>query len=334
MAELDKLMAKDGFWDDQEAAKAVMQERASLTDGLEALTLLTQQAEDAGVMLELSQEEQDKAAAKEATQGLEELEKGVARLEAKRLLGEPDDHRSAILAINAGAGGTDAQDWAEMLLRLYTRFAERQGFELSVLDLQEGDEAGIKSVTLEVNGYQAYGLLKGEAGIHRLVRISPFDASHRRHTAFASLSVSPQVDEDIEIEINDNDLRIDTFRASGAGGQHVNKTSSAVRITHLPTGTVVQCQNEKSQHRNRDMAMKVLRARLYEMELAKRQAEKQEAYDNKREIGWGSQVRSFVLAPYRLVKDHRTGVEVGNVDAVLDGDLDSFVQGYLLWRSQ
>ena len=327
-------MAKDGFWDDQEAAKEVMRERAGLVDGVEVLTQLSQQAEDAAVLLELSQEEQDKAAAKEVAQGLEDLEKGVARLEAKRLLGEPDDHRAAILAINAGAGGTDAQDWAEMLLRLYTRFAERQGFEVQILDLQEGDEAGIKSVTLEVNGHQAYGLMKGESGIHRLVRISPFDASHRRHTAFASVSVSPQVDDDIEIEINDNDLRIDTFRASGAGGQHVNKTSSAVRITHLPTGTVVQCQNEKSQHRNRDMAMKVLRARLYEMELAKRQAEKQQTYDNQQEIGWGSQVRSYVLAPYRLVKDHRTGVEVGNVDAVLDGDLESFVQGYLLWRSQ
>ncbi|MCB2192027.1 MAG: peptide chain release factor 2 [Deltaproteobacteria bacterium] len=334
LAELDKLMAKDGFWDDQDAAKEVMQERSGLTESLEALESLTSQAEDAEVMLELSQEEQDKEAAKEAAAGLEALERGVARLEAKRLLGEPDDHRSAILAINSGAGGTDAQDWAEMLLRLYSRFAERQGFEVKMLDLQDGDEAGIKSATLEVNGPQAYGLMKGEAGIHRLVRISPFDASHRRHTAFASVSVSPQVDEDIEIEINENDLRIDTYRASGAGGQHVNKTSSAVRITHLPTGTVVQCQNEKSQHRNRDMAMKVLKARLYELELAKRQAEKQEAYDSQQDIAWGSQIRSYVLAPYRLVKDHRTGVEMGNVDAVLDGDLEEFVQGYLLWRSQ
>ncbi|MCB2228469.1 MAG: peptide chain release factor 2 [Desulfarculaceae bacterium] len=334
LAELDKLMAKDGFWDDSDAATEVMKERSLLEQGIESLTALSQQAEDAEVLLELSQEEQDKAAAKEVSANLEELEKGVAKLEAQRLLGGPDDHRDAILAINAGAGGTDAQDWAEMLLRLYTRYAERQGFEVRLLDLQEGEEAGIKSATLEVNGHQAYGQLKGEAGIHRLVRISPFDASHRRHTAFASVSVSPQVDEDIEIEINDNDLRIDTYRASGAGGQHVNKTSSAVRITHLPTGTVVQCQNEKSQHRNRDLAMKVLKARLYELELEKLQAEKQEAYDNQREIAWGSQIRSYVLAPYRLVKDHRTGVEMGNVDAVLDGDLESFVQGYLLWRSQ
>ena len=326
-------MAAEGFWDDSEAAKEVMKERAELEQGIERLAALSQQAEDAEVLLELSLEEQDKAAAKEVAASLEELEKGLSRLEAQRLLGEPDDHRDAILAINAGAGGTDAQDWAEMLVRLYTRYAERQGFEVRLLDLQEGDEAGIKSATMEINGPQAYGLLKGEAGIHRLVRISPFDASHRRHTAFASVSVALQVDEDIEIEINDNDLRIDTYRASGAGGQHVNKTSSAVRITHLPTGVVVQCQNEKSQHRNRDLAIKVLRARLYELELQKRQAEKQQAYEQQREIAWGSQIRSYVLAPYRLVKDHRTGVEAGNVDAVLDGDLEQFVQGYLRWRS-
>lgn len=256
----------------------------------------------------------------------------MARLEAKRLLGEPDDHRSAILAINAGAGGTDAQDWADMLLRLYSRFAERQGFEVKMLDLQEGDEAGIKSVTLEVNGHQAYGLMKGEAGIHRLVRISPFDASHRRHTAFASVSVSPQVDDDIEIEINENDLRIDTYRASGAGAARQQDLLGGAHHppAHRHGGAVPK---RKSQHRNRDMAMKVLRARLYELELAKRQAEKQEAYDSQQEIAWGSQIRSYVLAPYRLVKDHRTGVEVGNVDAVLDGDLEEFVQGYLLWRS-
>jgi peptide chain release factor 2 len=221
-----------------------------------------------------------------------------------------------------------------MLLRQYSRFAERHGFAVQMLDLQEGEEAGIKSATLEVNGFQAYGLLKGESGIHRLVRISPFDASHRRHTAFASVYVSPQVDQDIEIEVNEADLRVDVFRASGAGGQHVNKTSSAVRITHLPTGVVVQCQNEKSQHRNKDIALKVLKARLYEMELARREAEKQKVHDSHQEIAWGSQIRSYVLAPYRLVKDHRTGVEMGNVDAVLDGDLESFVQGYLAWAAQ
>ncbi len=308
-------------------------ERTGLQQSLEAHQRMLSLLEDSEVLLELAQEESDKATAKEVEASLAKLEAGLSRLEAQRLLGGPDDQRDAIVAINAGAGGTDAQDWAEMLLRQYTRYAERQGFEVRLLDLQEGEEAGIKSATLEVLGFMAYGLLKGEAGVHRLVRISPFDASHRRHTAFASVFVSPLVDEDIEIEINENDLRIDVFRASGAGGQHVNKTSSAVRITHLPTGTVVQCQNEKSQHRNKDLAMKVLRARLYEMEMAKREAEKRQIHQDQKEIAWGSQIRSYVLAPYRLVKDHRTGMEMGNVDAVLDGDLDRFIQAYLLWRA-
>ncbi len=334
LAELDKEMAKPGFWDDADKSKAIGKERTELEQAVGGITTLLRQMEDAEVLLELAQEEGDKQAFKEVQAGLAELERGVARLEAARLLGGPDDSRSAILAINAGAGGTDAQDWAEMLLRLYIRFAERQGFGVVMLDLQEGEEAGIKSATLEVNGYQAYGLMKGEAGVHRLVRISPFDASHRRHTAFASVFVSPQVDDDIEIDIKEADLRVDVFRASGAGGQHVNKTSSAVRLTHLPTGVVVQCQNEKSQHRNKDLAMKVLKARLYEMEQAKREAEKREIHASHQEIAWGSQIRSYVLAPYRLVKDHRTGVDVGNVDAVLDGDLDAFVQAYLLWRAE
>jgi peptide chain release factor 2 len=333
LAVLDKEMAKPGFWDDPQGAKEVMRERSELEHSLISLDKLLARLEDTQVLLELAQEEEDKATGKEVAAALEELERGVARLEAARLLGDPDDGRSAIVNINAGAGGTDAQDWAEMLLRLYSRFGERQGFEVRLLDLQEGEEAGIKSATIEINGYQAYGQLKGETGIHRLVRISPFDASHRRHTAFASVFVSPQVDDDIEIEIKEADLRVDVFRASGAGGQHVNKTSSAVRLTHIPTGVVVQCQNEKSQHRNKELAMKVLRARLYEMELAKREVEKKQIHDSHQEIGWGSQIRSYVLAPYRLSKDHRTGVEVGNVDAVLDGDLDQFIQGFLLWRA-
>jgi peptide chain release factor 2 len=289
--------------------------------------------DDAEVLLELAEEEDDQATLEEASSALDIIESGLSRMEAARLMSGPDDARSAILAINSGAGGTDAQDWAEMLLRLYTRFAERQGFEIRLLDLQEGEEAGIKSATLELNGHQAYGLCKGESGIHRLVRISPFDSNHRRHTAFASVFVSPQVDDDIEIEILDSDLRVDVYRASGAGGQHVNKTSSAVRLTHLPTGVVVQCQNEKSQHRNKDLALKVLKARLYEMEMAKREAEKKETHEGLQEIGWGSQIRSYVLAPYRMVKDHRTGQEMGNVDAVLDGDLDKFIEAFLHWRA-
>ena len=327
-------MAKEGFWDDQQAAKVVMKERSELEQSLKSHKRMLEAVEDAEVLLELAMEENDSEAAKEVNSGLEDLESGISRLESARLLGGPDDGRGAILAINAGAGGTDAQDWAQILLRQYTRYAERQEYEVAILDLQDGDEAGIKSATLEVNGLQAYGMLKGEAGIHRLVRISPFDSNHRRHTSFASVQVSPQVDDDIEIEILDSDLRVDVFRASGAGGQHVNKTSSAVRLTHLPTGVVVQCQNEKSQHRNKDLAMKVLKARLYEIEIQKREAEKREQHEAQQDIAWGSQIRSYVLAPYRLVKDHRTGAEMGNVDAVLDGDLERFIQAYLLWRAE
>ncbi len=310
-----------------------MKERRELEAGLAEMKSLDGKLEDAEVLLELAREEDDPATAKEAKAALAELEAGLARLEASRLLGEPADALSAILAVNAGAGGTDAQDWAHMLFRQYSRYAERQGWETNLLDYQEGDEAGIKSATLEINGRMAYGLLKGESGIHRLVRMSPFDSNHRRHTAFASVYVSPQADDDIEIDLKEADVRVDVFRASGAGGQHVNKTSSAVRITHLPTGTVVQCQNEKSQHRNKDMAFKVLRARLYDLELKKREAEKQAIHEGHQEIAWGSQIRSYVLAPYRMVKDHRTGEEMGNVDAVLDGELTPFIQAYLLWRA-
>jgi peptide chain release factor 2 len=310
-----------------------MKERSDLEHSLKAYNRLKEKMDDAEVLLELAEEEDDQATLEEASSALDIIESGLSRMEAARLMSGPDDARSAILAINSGAGGTDAQDWAEMLLRLFSRFAERQGFEIRLLDLQEGEEAGIKSATLELNGHQAYGLCKGESGIHRLVRISPFDSNHRRHTAFASVFVSPQVDDDIEIEILDSDLRVDVYRASGAGGQHVNKTSSAVRLTHLPTGVVVQCQNEKSQHRNKDLALKVLKARLYEMEMAKREAEKKETHEGLQEIGWGSQIRSYVLAPYRMVKDHRTGQEMGNVDAVLDGDLDKFIEAFLHWRA-
>jgi len=251
-------------------------------------------------------------------------------METRRMLSGPDDGRPAIVQINAGAGGTEAQDWAEMLFRMYTRWAEVKGFSVDVVDAQPGDEAGLKSVTLVVTGQYAYGLLKAEVGVHRLIRISPFDAGKRRHTSFASLFVTPEVEDDTDIEVNESDLRIDTFRASGAGGQHVNKTDSAVRITHLPTGIVVTCSNEKSQHRNKSIAVKILKSRLYERKREEEMAKMEEMHKQKKDIAWGSQIRTYTLQPYRLVKDHRTGVEAGNVDAVLDGELDAFIESYLL----
>ncbi|EPR42353.1 peptide chain release factor 2 [Desulfovibrio sp. X2] len=254
----------------------------------------------------------------------------IEATELAELLSRPEDKSAAILEIHPGAGGTEAQDWAEMLLRMYRRWAERKEFTVEFLDYLEGEEAGLKSVTVQITGPYAYGFLKGEAGIHRLIRISPFDASGRRHTSFASVDVYPDADDDIEIEIKEEDVRVDTYRASGAGGQHVNKTSSAVRLTHMPSGIVVQCQNEKSQIRNKETAYKILRARLYEAEMRKRQAERQAQYETKDAIAWGSQIRTYTLQPYRLVKDHRTGTEIGNVDAVLDGELDQLIRNYLL----
>jgi peptide chain release factor 2 len=241
------------------------------------------------------------------------------------------DTSNAIISIHAGAGGTEAQDWVDMLLRMYLRWAEDKGFKTNILDYLAGDEAGVKSVTVFIQGKYAYGFMRSELGIHRLVRISPFDASGRRHTSFASVMVMPELDETVDVDLNDKDLRIDTYRASGAGGQHVNKTDSAIRITHLPSGIVVQCQNERSQHRNKDMAMKMLMARLYELERERKVEEQQSLHGEKKEIGWGSQIRSYVLQPYRLIKDHRTEVEIGNVDAVLDGNIDPFIKAYLLW---
>ncbi len=259
---------------------------------------------------------------------------GIAGIELSQTLGGPDDRRNAIVSLHPGAGGTEAQDWAEMLLRMYLRWADRRGYRKEILEYQPGEEAGLKSVTFTVEGDYAYGYLKAEAGIHRLVRISPFDANSRRHTSFASVFVYPEVDEDIKVEINEVDLRIDTYRSSGAGGQHVNKTDSAVRITHLPTNIVVACQNERSQHKNKAMAMKILRSRLYELELEKQKERMETFHRTKKEIAWGSQIRSYVLHPYRMVKDHRTGIEVGNADGVLDGDIDRFIQAYLLQVSE
>lgn len=285
--------------------------------------------EDALVLVDLAEEEQDSAALKEVRASAKKIDKDLDRLETLRLLSGKDDPKSAIVTIHAGAGGTEAQDWSQMLMRMYLRWCERCDYKTTIIDMLEGEEAGVKSVTFTVEGEYAYGYLRSEIGIHRLVRISPFDASGRRHTSFASVFVWPEIEDDIVVDINEEDLRIDTFRASGAGGQHVNKTSSAVRITHIPSGIVVQCQNERSQHRNKDMAMKVLKARLYELEEKKKAEERAKQESNKKEISWGSQIRSYVLQPYRLIKDHRTDVEVGNVDSVLDGNLDSFMEAYL-----
>jgi peptide chain release factor 2 len=278
--------------------------------------------------------EEDPETLKEVQTRLKNLETHLARMEFNKLLSGEEDAAHAIVAIHAGAGGTEAQDWAEMLLRMYLRWSERRGFKSEIIDQLPGDEAGLKSVTFTVEGKYAYGYLRSESGIHRLVRISPFDAGGRRHTSFASVFVYPEVEDDILIHINESDVRVDTFRASGAGGQHVNKTSSAIRLTHLPTGIVVQCQNEKSQHRNKDMAFKVLKARLYELELEKKEEKKKEIHEGQADIAWGSQIRSYVLAPYRLVKDHRSQLEIGNVDDVLDGGIDPFIEAFLWLKNK
>jgi peptide chain release factor 2 len=278
----------------------------------------------------VAKEEKSDEALTEAVAKVAAIRTEMAQTELKQLLGGPDDRRNAIVTLHPGAGGTEAQDWAEILLRLYLRWCDRRGYRKEILEYQPGEEAGVKSVTFLVEGDYAYGYLKAEAGIHRLVRISPFDANSRRHTSFASVFVYPEVDDDIKVEIDEADLRVDTYRSSGAGGQHVNKTDSAVRLTHLPTNIVVACQNERSQHKNRAMAMKILKSRLYDLEIEK-QKEKMETYHKtKKDIGFGSQIRSYVLHPYRMVKDHRTNVEVGNADAVLDGDIDPFIEAYLM----
>ncbi len=291
------------------------------------------QIEDMETLLEMAVEEKDTSLYEEIHGEQKDLEKKLEKLEFEFMLSGEHDHNSAILEIHSGAGGTDSQDWADMLLRMYIRWCEKKGYKTQSLDSLAGEEAGIKSATVMVTGEYSYGYLRAEIGIHRLVRLSPFDAGHRRHTSFASVFVYPDIEDEVEIEINESDLRIDTFRAGGPGGQHVNTTDSAVRITHLPTGIVVQCQNERSQHRNRDLAMKVLRARLYEHEMEKKAEEMEKLQGEKRDIAFGNQIRSYVLHPYRMVKDLRTGVEVGDVDRVMDGDLDNFIEAYLKMQS-
>lgn len=295
---------------------------------------ISKELEDAEVLSELSAEEDDQNTGAEVQDKLATLFKRVESLEFTRILGDPEDPNDAIMSINSGAGGTEAQDWTEILLRMYLRYCEMSGFDVEMLDNQPGDEAGVKSCTFLAKGAYAYGYLKGESGVHRLVRISPFDSNKRRHTSFSSVFVSPVIDDDIEVEIDDKDLRVDTYRASGAGGQHVNKTDSAVRITHIPTGVVVSCQNERSQHQNRATCMKILKGRLYELEKQKQQEKLDDLESTKKEIGWGSQIRSYVFHPYRMIKDHRTGFETGNVDPVMDGDLSEFIKNYLLYSSE
>ena len=317
-----------GFWDDNETAQAVLRERTSIEKILDCWDGLVRKAEDIRVLIELGGEVEDEASLAEAHELNAELEKGVEAAEFQRMLSGPHDRSSCYLSINSGAGGTESQDWAEMLLRMYLRYCERKGWKTEITEYQPGDEAGMKSCTVTVTGEFAYGYLRAEAGIHRLVRISPFDSNARRHTSFASVFAFPEIADDIEVKIIETDLRIDTYRSSGSGGQHVNTTDSAIRITHMPTGIVVACQSERSQHSNKASAMKVLRAKLYERELQEREAKAAELSADKKDIGWGSQIRSYVLDQSRI-KDLRTNVEVGATDKVLDGDLDQFMEASL-----
>jgi len=329
IAELEKKSAADGFWNDPGTARHILKEIATAKGWVDGFNTLERRKEDAAALWDMATEESDDSALTEVASDIEKLVADVDAFEFRSLLSGEDDPNNAILTIHAGAGGTESCDWAEMLLRMYTRWIERRGFQFETLDYASGETAGIKSATLEVRGDYAYGYLKAEVGVHRLVRISPFDANKRRHTSFASVFVLPEVESDVEIELRDEDLRIDTYRASGAGGQHVNKTSSAVRITHIPTGTVVQCQTERSQFKNKDSALKVMRARLYQLEKEKEEAKRAEYAKDKKKIEWGSQIRSYVFQPYQMVKDHRTSVETSNVQAVMDGDIEAFIEGFL-----
>jgi peptide chain release factor 2 len=335
ISEADAASQADGFWDNPDSARQSLTERARLKDTKDSFEKPWARFEDLEAMLELiSEEDDDSELQEEFAREIAILLSEVGNLEFQRMMGGEEDKKDGILTINAGAGGTESLDWAEMLLRMYLRYCERKGFKVLLIDRVAGEEAGIKSATLEIQGAYAFGFLKPEAGVHRLVRISPFDAQNRRHTSFASVYTCPVVDDSVVIEIADSDLRIDTFRASGAGGQHVNRTDSAVRLTHLSTGIVVSCQNERSQHKNRATAMKIMKSRLYDLEMEKKREAQAEVEASKMAINFGSQIRSYVLHPYRMVKDHRTNFEAGNADAVLDGDLEPFIKAYLMMDSQ
>lgn len=329
IASLESTCSQPEFWQQPEKAQGIVQELTRLKDRRNKLEKLERRFEDLQALWELALEEDDESVSEEIEQGLQELDRELKAMELQIQMAGPYDSRHAIVSLHPGAGGTESQDWASMLFRMYSRWAERRGFEVEVLDLLPGEEAGIKSVTFLVKGVYAYGYLQAEKGVHRLVRISPFDAAGRRHTSFASVDVIPEVQFDDEIEIDPEELRIDTYRSTGAGGQHVNKTDSAVRITHLPTGIVVSCQNERSQHANRLAAMKILQAKLLELRQREHEEELAKLRGEVRDIAWGNQIRSYIFQPYSLVKDHRTGVEVGNVQGVMDGDIDIFIEAYL-----
>lgn len=329
IAEIDAIISAPDFWNNPEGGQAIMQEKKRLESKVDHYNSLTGKMDDLEVMIELAKEENDADLEQDIVDTLADISKDLDAFELETILNGEYDDNNAILSIHPGAGGTESQDWAEMLYRMYVRWAERHGYKVDVLDYLDGDEAGIKSVTLMISGENAYGYLKSEKGVHRMVRISPFDASGRRHTSFTAVEVMPEVENDTTIEIDDKDLKVDTYRSSGAGGQHVNKTESAVRITHIPTGIVVQCQNERSQIQNRATAMKMLTSRLVEEKIKQQEAEIARLQGEQQDIGWGSQIRSYVFHPYTLVKDHRTNYEKGNVNAVMDGDIDEFINAWL-----
>jgi peptide chain release factor 2 len=324
------MMADPIFWEGGDSAQKILKERTSILESLSPWQQNQKELEEMEILLQLIEEQGDEKEAQELLEKVQKSEEAIGQMEFRRMLGGEHDQSNAIVSINAGAGGTEAQDWVEMLLRMYLRWGEKREYETKIIDILPGEEAGLKNVTFTVNGRYAYGYLKAEVGIHRLVRISPFDAGARRHTSFASVFVYPEISDDVVIEIDEKDLRVDTFRSSGAGGQHVNKTDSAVRITHLPTGIVVQCQNERSQHKNKAIALKILKARLYEKELKEKEEKLEELHNTKKEIAWGSQIRSYVMHPYKMVKDHRTNKVIHQVDRVLDGEIDDLIKAYLL----
>lgn len=332
IAELEQEMSAASFWDDQDSAQKVINESNGLKSYVDRFEEIAERLDDLEVSYELVKEENDAELFAELETDLGQLSQDISEFELQMLLSDPYDANNAILELHPGAGGTESQDWASMLLRMYQRWAEDRGFKVETLDYLPGDEAGVKSVTLLIKGHNAYGYLKAEKGVHRLVRISPFDSSGRRHTSFVSCDVIPEITDDVDIEVKTEDLKIDTYRASGAGGQHVNTTDSAVRITHLPSNTVVTCQSERSQIKNREQAMKMMKAKLHQLEVERKQAELDDIRGEQKEIGWGSQIRSYVFHPYSMVKDHRTSKEIGNVQGVMDGDIDPFIDAYLRSR--